>query len=56
VVYFGSVDGAVYALEAGTGKLRWRYQTDGPVASSPVVADGVVYVGSLDGCLYALRA
>ncbi len=36
------------------GRIRWRFQTDGPVRSSPVRAEGVVYVGSTDGYLYAL--
>ena len=27
VVYVGSYDFYVYALDAGSGKLRWRYET-----------------------------
>ncbi len=38
------------------GGVRWRFQTDGPVRSSPVVAEGTVYVGSTDGHLYAIEA
>ena len=33
---------------------RWKFQTDGPVRSSPTFADGFVLVGSADGRLYAL--
>ncbi len=55
-VYFGSSDGSVYAVEAATGKLVWRFRTNGLVHSSPAVADGVVYVGSWDASLYALDA
>lgn len=36
------------------GGLRWRVQTDGPVRSSPIAAEGTVYVGSNDGSLYAI--
>ncbi len=36
------------------GLERWRLPTDGPVRSSPVVADGTVYVGSEDGHLHAV--
>jgi eukaryotic-like serine/threonine-protein kinase len=36
--------------------VRWRYQTQGAVRSSPVVFGGTVYVGSSDGHLYALHA
>jgi len=38
------------------GGVRWRFRTEGPVRSSPVVADGTVYVGSTDGNLYAIEA
>jgi outer membrane protein assembly factor BamB len=34
---------------------RWRFQTRGPVRSSPAVAGGVVFVGSGDHHLYALE-
>ena len=46
VVYVGSVDHHVYALDAETGELLWRYETGAGVFSSPAVSDGVVYVGS----------
>jgi len=58
-VYFGSSDGHVYALDAGTGDEIWRFDTDGSVISSPNVIDGVVYIGSGTagaGHLHALDA
>jgi outer membrane protein assembly factor BamB len=36
------------------GGIRWRFQTDGPIRSSPAVAGGRVYFGSADGHVYAL--
>lgn len=36
------------------GGLQWRFVTEGPVRSTPVVAGGTVYVGSSDGHLYAI--
>lgn len=36
--------------------VAWKFQTGGPVRSSPVVVDGVVYFGSNDGYFYALDA
>src|SRR5215475_6708475 len=36
--------------------LRWKFATDGPVRSSPVISGGVVFVGSGDHRLYALDA
>ena len=47
VVYVGSADHNVYALNAGTGAKLWSYTAGGVSDSSPAVANGVVYVGSL---------
>jgi outer membrane protein assembly factor BamB len=56
VVYVGSYDGGIYALNASSGFVTWDYAAGGGVASSPAVASGVVYVGSGDGRVYALDA
>jgi outer membrane protein assembly factor BamB len=57
IVYVGSGDNKVYALNATTGKQVWSYTTGGQVSfSSPDVANGVVYIGSLDKSVYALNA
>lgn len=57
MVYVGSNDYNVYALNAHTGRKLWRYATGNVVwDSSPAVVDGVVYVASADGNLYALNA
>jgi outer membrane protein assembly factor BamB len=45
VVYVGSTDYSVYALNAKTGAKLWSYPTVDFVYSSPAVANGVVYVG-----------
>ncbi len=37
-------------------KVKWATSTNGPVTSSPAVADGKVYVGSHDQNLYAFDA
>jgi outer membrane protein assembly factor BamB len=56
-IFFGSsADDQVYALDARTGRQRWRSFTEGPVRFAPCVADGKVYVGSDDGCAYCLSA
>ncbi len=36
--------------------VKWRFDTGGPVRSSPVVFDGAVYVGSSGGHFHALDA
>jgi eukaryotic-like serine/threonine-protein kinase len=57
VVYIGSDDDNVYALNAEDGTKLWSFQTGGFVNySSPAVVDGVVYVGSWDDNVYALNA
>jgi outer membrane protein assembly factor BamB len=55
-VYFGSGDGNVYALDAATGDLRWKFKTGDVVHASPAYADGVVFVGSWDSYFYAIDA
>ena len=56
VIYFGSDDHNVYAVDAATGLQKWKYATGGPVPCTPAVAGGVVYVASYDGKFYALDA
>jgi glucose dehydrogenase len=46
VIYFGSDDGNVYALNASTGARLWSVATGSEVRSSPAVANGVVYTAS----------
>src|SRR5438045_570481 len=66
VLYFGSRDAYLYAVDAATGNLRWRFSTNGISLeqSSPTVSNGVVYIGgwydvpgfSRKGSLYAVNA
>jgi len=56
VVYFGSGDHNVYAVDALSGTLRWTFMTGDVVHASPAVVAGVVYIGSWDRNLYALNA
>lgn len=56
VLYVGSGDHNVYAIDAATGKLRWKFTTGNVVHASPAVANGIVYVGSWDRYFYALDA
>ena len=57
VIYVGSRDNSVYALDAGSGAKLWSFPTNGAITySSPVIANGMLYVGSNDNNLYALDA
>ena len=55
VVYAGSHEGFVYALDAQTGDLLWRFEADDQLGPPPQVSGGVVLVEDL-GKLYALDA
>jgi len=55
VIYVGSGDDKVYALDAATGHVRWSYPTANSIFSSPVVAGDKVYIGSEDDKLYAFN-
>jgi outer membrane protein assembly factor BamB len=56
VVYVGSSDGYLYALNERTGRMRWRYAGGSAVTSSPAVAAGLVFAHTYDGRVFALRA
>ncbi len=62
IVYFGSDDCSLYAVDQASGALQWKFSTSakdvpgGPVRSTPAVAEGAVYFGSYDGNFYALDA
>src|SRR3982751_7051999 len=43
IVYIGSTDGSMYAVDQATGQQKWKSPTRGPVVSSPAVADGMVF-------------
>jgi outer membrane protein assembly factor BamB len=63
IVYVGSLDEHLYALDLATGQLKWTYQTDpakgtkvGPIRASPSVRDGLIYVGDADGVFHCVDA
>lgn len=62
LVFVGSSDSYMYALNAVTGAQHWKYQTQGPITSSPAVQEAEaggyaqVYFGSQDGSVYAVRS
>ncbi|MDB5013193.1 MAG: outer membrane protein assembly factor BamB, contains PQQ-like beta-propeller repeat, partial [Daejeonella sp.] len=55
-VYFGSSDGNLYALDAESGKLSWKYPTRGIIHTTPTIYKGKVFIGSWDTYMYALDA
>ena len=55
VVYIGSNDKKLYALDKVSGKLIWEFKTEGKVKSTPLVVKGKVLFLSFDGYFYALN-
>src|SRR5918992_355907 len=55
-VYVGDWRGNVYALDARTGKTRWRFRTGGRIKGGLSYLTGRVFVGSYDHHVYALSA
>jgi len=56
IVYFGSNDDNLYAVDAQTGSLKWKFLTQGIVRSRPAIVGELVYFASDDGNLYAVEA
>jgi eukaryotic-like serine/threonine-protein kinase len=56
MVYFGSGDTNIYALDTATGLQKWKFKTGDVVHGSPAISGGVLFVGSWDSFFYALDA
>jgi eukaryotic-like serine/threonine-protein kinase len=56
MLYVGSTDGNLYAVDLESGAQKWKFETKVRVTSSPALSDGLVYFGSYDGTFYALDA
>jgi outer membrane protein assembly factor BamB len=56
LVFVGSADANIYAIDLEKGSRVWAYKTTDAVEATPCVLNGSVFVGSADGFLYALDA
>jgi len=56
LVFIGSDDANIYAIDLKTGDGVWAYKTGDAVEATPCVVDGLVFTGSSDTFLYALDA
>jgi len=64
VVYVGSWDRNLYAIDAATGNKRWAFETGQDtviynqvgINSSAAVSNGIVFFGARDGHFYAVDA
>lgn len=57
IVYVGTGDGNLYALDAASGSMKWSFKSNGSFAySSPTYKDGIIYEGSVDNYVYAVNS
>lgn len=54
IIYFGSGDHHIYAVNAQSGKLVWKYKTGQVVHTNPVISGNRLFIGSFDGWFYCL--
>ena len=55
MVYIGSEDGFLYAIDEKSGNLKWNFKTNGAIHSSPAIFENIIYFGSFDGNYYAVN-
>ncbi len=56
ILYLGTHDGHVLALDRSTGRKRWSFAADDSVLAAPSLDAGRLYFGSYGGHVYALDA
>ncbi len=54
MVYFGSGDHLIYAVDIRTGNEEWSYRTEGEVHATPAIDGDRIFISSADGKLYCL--
>ena len=56
MIFTGSYDHNVYALNPASGELVWKYATEGSVVTRPAAYEGNVFFGSEDHRLHVVSA
>ena len=56
LVYVGDLGGRITCLDATTGALVWRHETEAPIWGCLLLAGERLYVGNVDGLMTVLRA
>jgi outer membrane protein assembly factor BamB/tRNA A-37 threonylcarbamoyl transferase component Bud32 len=56
VVFVGSYDHNIYALNAKNGSFGWKYATDGGIVSKPAIQDNSIIFGSEDHRVHVVSA
>ncbi len=56
ILYVGSLDHNLYALDAQTGVIKWSFHTGNSILNAPTISNGKIYLGSNDGKIYVIDA
>lgn len=56
VLYFGSSDGNLYAVNGASGELKWEFDANSWMWGTPLLDRTTLFVGSLDNRVFALDA
>jgi outer membrane protein assembly factor BamB len=56
LLYVGDLGGTIYCLDASTGALVWKHETNAAIWGSILLAGNRLYVGNVEGTMTVLRA
>ena len=56
IVYFGSWDHKMYAIDAKTHRVKWTFSAGDKIKDGPAYSNGTIYFGSYDHHAYAVDA
>ena len=54
-LFIGDTKGGLHIISTDTGELNQKVDLDGPITSSPILANGMLYVAAGKGKIYLLR-
>jgi eukaryotic-like serine/threonine-protein kinase len=54
IIYIGSVDTILYALDAKSGYIIWRFRMSKASISTPYIEDEYIFTGSVDSHIYCI--
>ncbi len=54
LVYFGSEDNYLYAVDSAARAVRWKFKAGGTIRSQPAVSMAMVFIASDDGYVYGV--
>ncbi len=53
-VYFGDLEGNLFAIDAASGEQLWTIQPDGPIVGNSLIMDGAIVFATESGSVYAV--